>query len=162
MRNIHSPKWATADHTVIDVIIEHDDGAAMPFSAMSSDQHGGSDIFASAVAGEYGPIADYTAPLFSPDIIQGEYRRRIAATLQNKSDSLTREALYLQNLAFHGTSLTAEQLAEVVMSNAINLWETAMIEVREALIAAQDTSTYALDATWPAPPAGLSEFLNGF
>ncbi len=93
--------------------------------------------------------------------IAAEFDRRIAAALLNKTGSMTREAVYLQNLAFRGTALTPEQLAEVAMFSAINAWEADMVDAREALITASDV-TFADDAHWPAPPAGLVDFLKGF
>lgn len=94
--------------------------------------------------------------------VNAEFRRRVEAALQGKSDSIAREALALQNLAFRGVPLTAEQQSDVALILAINDWETAMIEARQALIELADPS-FADDSHWPAPPAGLTAaWLTGF
>ena len=93
-------------------------------------------------------------------IIVGEFKRRIDAAIGDKTDSLEREASYLLRLAVAGTALSAEQLADAALLDAINAWETAMINKRDELIEANDTATALIDATWPPPPAGLAEFLK--
>lgn len=94
--------------------------------------------------------------------IRREYTSRIADALQGKDASIAREAQFLQNLAFRSIALSAEQQADVALILEINAWETAMIEVREALIELGDAS-FADAAHWPAPPAGLTlDWLKGY
>ena len=87
---------------------------------------------------------------------------QIATVLAGKSDSMMREALFLQNNAWRGTKLTDEQVAEVAMFNAINDWETRMIETRESLISKGVNDPALIAETWPTPPDGLAKFLTGF
>lgn len=93
--------------------------------------------------------------------IRREFDRRIGLALDNKGQSMIREAVYLQTLVAAGKPLSAEQQAEVTMFTAINDWEARMIDAREALIAAAEPS-YADSAHWPAPPEGLAAFMSGF
>jgi hypothetical protein len=57
-------RWANAEQTAIDMVIRWDAfNEDLPFTATSYDpvQHG-REIFAAAVAGQFGPIAEYTPP----------------------------------------------------------------------------------------------------
>ena len=62
------PKWANAEQTLIDLTIKWDGiGEELPFTASPTDSEAhGRAIFAAAVAGEYGPIAEYVAPPPAP------------------------------------------------------------------------------------------------
>ncbi|MEQ1711715.1 MAG: hypothetical protein ABL908_09970 [Hyphomicrobium sp.] len=102
--------------------------------------------------------------------IRAEAARRIIAALGGKRSSILSYAVKLNGLVSIGLSqgqgiaqsLDAEQQADVALIWAIDDWETAMIGVREALIAASDP-TFTNDAHWPPPPAGLTlEWLTEF
>lgn len=102
----------------------------------------------------------------SPDAlarrIGSEFVRRIERAVGGKAASIQRELTALQNIVLTGGTLTNEQRADVTIILAINGWETAMIGVREQLIAAAD-ATYADDAHWPPPPEGLTAaWLQGY
>jgi hypothetical protein len=60
-----------------------------------------------------------------------------------------------------GDTLTAGELGELNMVDALQGWVGAMRTVMVALVTAQD-ATYADDAHWPAPPAGSDAFVNQF
>jgi len=94
--------------------------------------------------------------------IEWEMTRRIDTALAGRSASMLREAAWLQMLVSQGKTLSANQSAEVTMFEAINAWEAAMVDKREALIGSNDAAASAIDGTWPPPPAGLGEFLRGF
>ncbi len=58
-------KWANAEHTLIDCEVDFDmlKEEFVPFTAMASgDTAHGHEIFARAVAGDFGPIAEYAPP----------------------------------------------------------------------------------------------------
>jgi hypothetical protein len=62
------PKWVDAEHTMIDLTVKWDRfNEELPFTASPNDcEAHGRTIFAAAVAGEYGPVAEYV-PLPEPE-----------------------------------------------------------------------------------------------
>ena len=57
-----NPRFATPDHSVIDLTVAID-GEEMPFSATAADSEAhGREIFARAIAGEFGTVAEYIPP----------------------------------------------------------------------------------------------------
>ena len=158
-----APRYGTPDHSIINVDVDFS-GQTLAYACSATDSVALSrDLFARAIEGEFGPVAAYKPPvtLFSAELIVQEYRRRFDAALQGKEPSLLSYGLRLQYES-SSRELTADEHADFGQLGAIDLWQTAMIEVREALIAAADTTTYMLDTTWPASPSGLSAFLSGF
>ena len=102
--------------------------------------------------------------------IAAECARRIEAACGGRRPSILSYAIALNGRVSIGLasgqsiaqSLTAEEHADVQLIWALDAWEGAMIEVREALIAAGDAS-YADAAHWPAAPAGVTAaWLTGF
>jgi hypothetical protein len=65
-----NPKWADADNTVIELEVHFEENAGLgflPFSCSADDTtYYGIDVFNRAVAGEFGEIATYIAPLPAP------------------------------------------------------------------------------------------------
>ena len=59
-----NPKWANAEHTIIDLTIKWDAiPQELPFSANPNDpEQYGREIFKAAVDGHFGAIAEYVAP----------------------------------------------------------------------------------------------------
>lgn len=63
--NIQNPRWVNAEHTVLDceVNFEHLPEEYVTFTAVASgDLDHTHQIFAECVAGQWGPIAEYTPP----------------------------------------------------------------------------------------------------
>lgn len=63
---VKNPSWANAEHTAINCGVDFDDlnEALVPFTAVASgDYEHSHQIFAECVAGTYGPIAEYVAPV---------------------------------------------------------------------------------------------------
>jgi hypothetical protein len=61
-----NPQWANAEHTAINCDVDFDDlnEALVPFTAVASGDYPHShQIFAECVAGQYGEIAEYVAPV---------------------------------------------------------------------------------------------------
>jgi hypothetical protein len=58
------PRWANAEQTLIDLTIKWDAiDEELPFTASPSDTEAhGRTIFAAALNGDFGPVADYVAP----------------------------------------------------------------------------------------------------
>ena len=68
LTSISNPRWLNAEHTAIDCEITTSQfgDEVLPFTADQNDvEPHGRAIFADIVAGKYGPIADYVAPLTS-------------------------------------------------------------------------------------------------
>lgn len=65
-----NPVWANAEHTMIDLTIKWDKfSEELPFTASPNDcEEHGRAIFAAAVAGQFGVVADYVAPP-QPDVL---------------------------------------------------------------------------------------------
>ena len=58
-----SPQWANAGQTTINLTVDFEGVGVVPFSASASDTEAhGRALFASAVAGDFGPIAAYVEP----------------------------------------------------------------------------------------------------
>lgn len=93
-----------------------------------------------------------------------EFERRIGAVLGSpaKQASIAREGLALLLQSKARRKLGGDQVADLDVIAAINAWESAMIETREALTASGETS-YADDTHWPPPPAEVTPaWLAGF
>lgn len=65
LTSLSNPRWSNAEHTTIDCEITTSQlgDEVLPFTADQNDVEAhGRAIFASIVAGRYGPIAEYVAP----------------------------------------------------------------------------------------------------
>lgn len=65
LTSVSSPRWANAEHTMIDCEITTSQlgDEVLPFTASPTDVEAhGRAIFADLVAGVHGPIAEYVAP----------------------------------------------------------------------------------------------------
>jgi len=61
--NVKNPIWTNAEHTMIDCEVTFDEIGTVPFTATPNDtEEHGRDIYAKAVAGEFGVINEYVAP----------------------------------------------------------------------------------------------------
>lgn len=61
-----NPQWANAEHTAINCDVDFDDlnEELVPFTAVASgDYEHSHQIFAECIAGQYGQIAEYVAPV---------------------------------------------------------------------------------------------------
>lgn len=61
----HSPRWANAGHTAIDLVVQFDHlPDEVPFTASAGDtEEHGRALFAAAQAGEFGTVADFETPV---------------------------------------------------------------------------------------------------
>jgi hypothetical protein len=65
LTSVSNPRWANAEHTMIDCEITTSQfgGEVLPFTASSADSEAhGRAIFADLVAGKYGSVSEYVAP----------------------------------------------------------------------------------------------------
>lgn len=61
---VKNPQWANAQHTLINLEIEHPEYGWIPFTADPNDvEEHGRQLYAEAAAGQFGPIAEYVAPI---------------------------------------------------------------------------------------------------
>jgi len=161
VKTFTNPQYSNAEGSQID--ITKPDGVR---TTLTADDPWTADAFAETVAGKYGKIAAYETPASNASIVRQTiiriYNQRIDLALEGKGQSMLREATYLQFLSASGKDLTLDQKNEVSMFDAINSWESAMIEAREKLIKGGDVQPALIDASWPSPPSGLTDFLTGF
>lgn len=80
LTNITSCQWADAAHTQISLIGTHPKFGEIPFSASPDDSEAhGRDIFARAVAQEFGPIAAFVTPVETDEQFNAKVNSQIAA-----------------------------------------------------------------------------------
>lgn len=81
--SVSSPVWANAEQTLIncDITVEQYPGEVLPFTASPDDtaEHG-RQIYADCVAGMYGPVGAYVAPVIPAEANKAEAERRLKAT----------------------------------------------------------------------------------
>ena len=86
---VKNPQYNTLN--TIDCEIEHPQFGWIPFTASPDDtEQTGRDIYAQAVAGDYGPVAPYTAPAKLPEQIQAE----IVTSTQRRLDDFSKTRNY--------------------------------------------------------------------
>ena len=80
-----NPRWSDSLHTQIDLMIKiFGIDEEIPFTASSNDtEDHGRKLFQSAVGGEFGPIADYQAPVLSDD----QLKHLLSISVQSHLDS---------------------------------------------------------------------------
>ncbi len=82
IKNVKTPQWANAEHTLIDVVLDTDAYGEIPFSASPDDVEAhGRGIFADAVAGNFGAVAEYVAPVETQEQIIEVFKAAIQNTL---------------------------------------------------------------------------------
>jgi len=88
---VTSPAWANAENTIIDAIVSFDALGEIPFSASQNDNEEHSkEIFARCVAGEFGEVAPYVAPVPT----QTQLISTVTVAIQARLDNFARERGY--------------------------------------------------------------------
>ena len=78
--NASAPVWANPQMTAIDLIVDHPEFGPIPFTADPDDVEAhGRDLYARAVAGDFGPIGAYEPPAPPPPVVPAEISRRQCA-----------------------------------------------------------------------------------
>lgn len=81
--SVANPVWANAEQTRVNcqITVEQYPGEVLPFTADPNDVEAhGRQIYADCVAGVYGPIGPYVAPVATAAQNKAEAGRRLAAT----------------------------------------------------------------------------------
>lgn len=104
--------YSSADNSTIDVEMNHPEYGWIPFTASPDDieQHG-RDLYARAIAGDFGPIAPYVAPPPEPEPVP-----QVVTRAQGKA-ALIQAGLWQDVLDYVGsiTDPTQKALAEVAL-----------------------------------------------
>lgn len=78
---VKNPRWGNAQHSIIDIEIDHPEYGWIPFTASPDDVEAyGRQLYAEAAAGQFGPIAEYVAPIASAEMNKAEAMQRLADT----------------------------------------------------------------------------------
>jgi hypothetical protein len=128
-----NPVWVNAEHTMIDLTIKWDGiNEEYPFTASPTDvEPHGRAIFAAAVAGEYGPVAEYMPP-------PAPTPEELAAQAIAKRNQLLAESDWTQ-LPDARSAMGAEKAAE---------WDA----YRQALRDITNQPGYPAEIVWPVKP----------
>ena len=82
--NITNLTWANAEHTIVNATVTHSEFGIISFSASPDDVEAyGREIFADAVAGKFGPIAEYIPPVVPVVVPQEISKAQGIATLMD-------------------------------------------------------------------------------
>lgn len=80
-KSAHSPRWMDSSHQNIELIVDFDHCGAVPFGCVAQDTAHGSEIFARAVVGDFGPVAEYSAPVIVVSVPSSVSRFQARAAL---------------------------------------------------------------------------------
>jgi hypothetical protein len=126
--NVTNPKWANAEHTVIDCMVMSEYHGEIPFTAVASgDYEHSHKIYAECLEGKYGIIEEYTPPP-SPTIEQ------LTVIIRNQRNNLLAQSDWTQ-------------LPDVPQATK-DLWST----YRQALRDITTQSGFPTDVVWPTQP----------
>ena len=82
--SISAPTFANAANTLINLTLETDKFGIIPFTASPNDsEKHGRDLFAQAMAGDFGPIAPFVPPVVTQAQINAAADRMIAKHMQD-------------------------------------------------------------------------------
>lgn len=86
LHSLHSPQWADASHTSINLLVTLEGHGEVPFTARADDveQHG-RDLFLAASSGALGAVAEYLAPVKSPEQLKLELTRAVQRHMDEKA-----------------------------------------------------------------------------
>lgn len=147
-----SPRWSAADHSMIDLTVEHPVHGTIPYTATA-----GSYVFERALKGEFGEIAPFVRKVLAGESVRPTItalaERRVGDALRGKRASILSYGL---RLWAHPSPLTDEEHLDLTRIVELDQWEEVIIETREALIAAGDVDGARRPSTWPEPPVWLT------
>ena len=126
--NVTNIKWANAEHTVIDCVVDFDEHGPSPFGAVASgDLAHTHEIFERCVAGDFGPIAEYVPPL-------PPTQEQLAARIRDRRNELLQQSDWTQ-------------LPDVPQATK-DLWSTYRQALRDITL----QSGFPTNVEWPVAP----------
>jgi len=135
LKYANNPKWADQAHTVIDLTVRFEEiDEDLPFSATPNDtEEHGRDIYARALADEFGVIAEWTPPT----------TEQLAANARGQRDNLLAELDSIVGNPLRWASFSTEQ-------------QTAWANYRQALLDVPQQDGFPNTITWPTKPEGIA------
>uniref|UniRef100_UPI00398C2C9F tail fiber assembly protein n=1 Tax=Enterobacter quasiroggenkampii TaxID=2497436 RepID=UPI00398C2C9F len=131
--SIYNPVWADSAHSAINVTIDTDEYGAMPFTAKSNDTEDyGVMIYQECIAGVFGNIAEYVAPIVDNVAANDAEKARLMAVATS--------AIAPLNDAVDLGIATEDEIA------ALTAWKTYRVTLNRI-------DTHAEEIEWPAAPA---------
>jgi len=131
--NAHTPRYATHDSAAINLTVEHPEHGAIPFTARADDGEPlGAELYARAIAGEFGPIAAYDGPS-TEEMLEEQMR----AERDNRLTAL--DTLVMNPLRW--AAFTPEA-------------QTALAAYRQALLDVPQQAGFPGEIDWPNMPQG--------
>lgn len=132
------PRWADAGHSRIDLLVTFPGVGTVPFTAASQDDTDyGPELFARAVAGEFGEIAAYAPPAFTDE--------QLSAIAVARRDELLADA-----------AIRIAPLQDAVELEEASAQEQSLLKAwkayRVALNRIEQQSGYPQDIRWPEAP----------
>ena len=128
---VRNPQYAVADNSLVDMEIEHPEYGWIPFSANPNDveQHG-RELFAQAIAGQFGEIAPYVPP--SNEVLAQTARNDRNARLFSQVDPIVSNPLRWNDLT--------------------QVQKDALVAYRQALLDIPDQAGFPTQIDWPVYP----------
>ena len=126
--NVTNPKWANAEHTLIECVVDFVEHGPSPFGAVASgDLAHTHEIFERCVNGDFGPIVEYVPPPLSTQ------------------EQLVNGIRFRRNELLQQSDWT--QLPDVPQATK-DLWAT----YRQSLRDITTQSGFPTDVVWPSQP----------
>ena len=126
--SVSNPKWANAEHTVIDCMVMSEEHGEIPFSAVATgDYEHTHEIFERCISGEFGPIVEYEPPAPPTE------------------EELAFSVRHRRNMLLNASDWT--QLPDVPQATK-DLWST----YRQALRDITSQSGFPTNVEWPVAP----------
>lgn len=131
LKYANNPKWVNQNHTLINLTVRFEEiDEDLPFTADPNDlEEHGRDIFARAVAGEFGIVAEWTPPT----------TEELAAAARKERDTLLQEV----------DSIVGNPLRWASFSQA---QQTAWADYRQALLDVPQQAGFPNTINWPTKP----------
>lgn len=128
-------RWANQEQTLIDCEVDFDDLVEefIPFTASPNDFHGhGQEIYARAIAGDFGSVAAYTPPP-EPTLEERQF------FVRERRDALLRDLDAITSNPLRWASFSTET-------------QQAYAVYRQALLDVPQQSGFPDTVDWPTPP----------
>lgn len=105
----HSPKWGDVAHESLSLVVTFDHCGTVPFTCMANDTAHGSEIFARAVAGDFGPVSEYVAPVVTAEMVLAD--KKLLRQSQVDAIKVTTHAGHV----FDGDEISQGRMARAIL-----------------------------------------------